>query len=144
MERPRIPQPKTVLLHTRNVKIVGRELGFPCVLKQPDSQFSKGVIRVESETEFRRAANEMLERSDLIIAQSYEPTDYDWRIGVLDGQPLYACRYYMAKDHWQFVKRVGNGAIVEGGHETLDVQAVPPAVLSVAVPAGRAGADGKR
>src|SRR3546814_5675949 len=99
MERPRIPQPKTVLLHTRNVKIVGRELGFPCVLKQPDSQFSKGVIRVESETEFRRAANEMLERSDLIIAQSYEPTDYDWRIGVLDGQPLYACRYYMAKDH---------------------------------------------
>src|SRR3546814_9324302 len=87
---------------------------------QPDSQFSKGVIRVESETEFRRAANEMLERSDLIIAQSYEPTDYDWRIGVLDGQPLYACRYYMAKDHWPVVKRVGNGAIVEGGHATLE------------------------
>ncbi|HEY9547545.1 MAG TPA: RimK family protein [Solimonas sp.] len=138
MERHRIPQPKTVLLHTRNVKIVGRELGFPCVLKQPDSQFSKGVIRVESETEFRRAANEMLERSDLIIAQSYEPTDYDWRIGVLDGQPLYACRYYMAKDHWQVVKRVGNGAIVEGGHETLDVKDVPTAVLSVAVQAARA------
>src|SRR3546814_6413725 len=70
MERHRIPQPKTVLLHTRNVKMVGRELGFPCVLKQPDSQFLKGVISVESETEFRRAANEMLERSDMIIAQS--------------------------------------------------------------------------
>src|SRR3546814_8509658 len=80
----------------------------------------------------------MLERSDLIIAQSYEPTDYDWRIGVLDGQPLYACRYYMAKDHWQVVKRVGNGAIVEGGHETLDVKDVPTAVLSVAVQAARA------
>src|SRR3546814_13869443 len=80
----------------------------------------------------------MLERSDLIIAQSYEPTDYDWRIGVLDGQPLYACRYYMAKDHWQVVKRVGNGAIVEGGHETLDVKDVPTAVLNVAVQAARA------
>src|SRR3546814_16053669 len=59
-------------------------------------------------------------------------------MGVLDGQPLYACRYYMAKDHWQVVKRVGNGAIVEGGHETLDVKDVPTAVLSVAVPAARA------
>src|SRR3546814_4066129 len=99
MERHRIPQPKTVLLHTRNVKIVGRELGFPCVLKQPDSQFSKGVIRVESETEFRRAANEMLERSDLIIAQSYEPTDYDWRIGVLDGQPLSTPMRQRSEEH---------------------------------------------
>ncbi|HET8883414.1 MAG TPA: RimK family protein [Solimonas sp.] len=138
MERHRIPQPKTVLLHSRNVKTAGRELGFPCVLKQPDSQFSKGVIRVENEAEFRREASDMLERSDLIIAQSYEPTDYDWRIGVLDGAPLYACRYYMAKDHWQVVKRAGDGAIVEGGHETLDVKDVPAAVLNVAVQAARA------
>ncbi|NKF20790.1 RimK family protein [Solimonas marina] len=142
MERHRIPQPKTVLLHSRNVKLAGRDLGFPCVLKQPDSQFSKGVIKVESEAEFRRKAADMLERSDLIIAQSYEPTDYDWRVGVLDGQPLYACRYYMAKDHWQVVKRAGNGAIVEGGHETLDVKEVPAAVLNVAVQAARAVGEG--
>src|SRR3546814_15811179 len=44
----------------------------------------------------------------------------------------------MAKDHWQVVKRGGNGAIVEGGHETLDVKDVPTAVLSVAVQAARA------
>ncbi|WP_020648133.1 RimK family alpha-L-glutamate ligase [Solimonas variicoloris] len=142
MERLRIPQPNTVLLHSRNLKQVARELGFPCVLKQPDSQFSKGVIKVESESEFRRAASEMLERSDLIIAQSYEPTEYDWRIGVLDGQPLYACRYFMAKGHWQVVKRAGNGAIVEGGHETLDVKDVPAAVLNVALQAARAIGNG--
>jgi glutathione synthase/RimK-type ligase-like ATP-grasp enzyme len=142
MERHRIPQPKTVLLHSRNVKLAGRELGFPCVLKQPDSQFSKGVIKVESETEFRRAATDMLERSDLIIAQSYEPTEYDWRVGVLDGQPLYACRYYMAKDHWQVVKRAGNGDVVEGSHETLAVADVPAPVLSIAVQAARAVGEG--
>ena len=28
----------------------------------------------------------MLSQSDLVIAQSYAPTDYDWRIGVLDGE----------------------------------------------------------
>jgi glutathione synthase/RimK-type ligase-like ATP-grasp enzyme len=138
MERHRIPQPRTLLMHSRNVLQVGRELGFPCVLKQPDSQFSKGVIKVESEAELKRQAADMLERSDLIIAQPFEPTDYDWRVGVLDGEPLYACRYYMAKDHWQVVKRAGNGAIVEGGHETLDVKDVPKQVLSIAVQAARA------
>ncbi len=138
MERHRIPQPKTLLMHSRNVVQVGRELGYPCVLKQPDSQFSKGVIKVESEADLKREAADMLDRSDLIIAQPFEPTDYDWRVGVLDGEPLYACRYYMAKDHWQVVKRAGNGAIVEGGHETLDVKDVPKAVLSIAVQAARA------
>lgn len=142
MERHRIPQPRTVLLHSRNLKQSARELGFPCVLKQPDSQFSKGVIKVETEAEFRRAAAEMLERSDLIVAQSFEPTEYDWRIGVLDGQPLYACRYYMAKDHWQVVKRAGNGHKVEGGHETLDIKDVPAVVLGIAVQAARAVGDG--
>src|SRR3546814_2048647 len=63
----------------------------------------------------------------------------DWSSDVCSSDlPLYACRYYMAKDHWQVVKRVGNGAIVEGGHETLDVKDVPTAVLSVAVQAARA------
>jgi glutathione synthase/RimK-type ligase-like ATP-grasp enzyme len=142
MERHRIPQPKTLLMHSRNVVQVGRELGFPCVLKQPDSQFSKGVIKVESEADLKREAADMLDRSDLIIAQPFEPTDYDWRVGVLDGQPLYACRYYMAKDHWQVVKRAGNGAILEGGHETLDVKDVPKNVLQIAVQAARAVGQG--
>ncbi|HVT36163.1 MAG TPA: RimK family protein, partial [Nevskiaceae bacterium] len=138
MERHRIPQPKTMLIHRGNVSHVARELGFPCVLKQPDSQFSKGVLKAESETELKTMTREMLERSDLIIAQSFEPTEYDWRVGVLDGQPLYACRYYMAKDHWQVVKRGKDGGKQEGNHETLDVREVPPGVLNVAVQAARA------
>lgn len=142
MERHRIPQPKTMLIHSRNVKQVATELGFPCVLKQPDSQFSRGVIKVESAAELKDKASDMLERSDLIIGQSFEPTDYDWRVGVLDGQPLYACRYFMAKDHWQVVKRAGNGAKEEGNHETLAVEDVPAQVLKTAVDAARAVGNG--
>lgn len=142
MERHRIPQPKTMLIHRGNVNHVARELGFPCVLKQPDSQFSKGVIKVSSEAELKRETRDMLERSDLIIAQSFEPTDYDWRVGVLDGQPLYACRYYMAKDHWQVVKRGKDGGIKEGNHETIDVKDVPAPVLKIAVDAARAVGNG--
>ena len=54
MDRHRIPQPKTMLVHRANVGDVGREMGFPLVLKQPDSQFSKGVIKVESEADLKR------------------------------------------------------------------------------------------
>ena len=137
MDRHRIPQPKTLLIHRGNVSHVARELGYPCVLKQPDSQFSKGVIKVENETELKRQTRELLERSDIIIGQSFEPTEYDWRVGVLDGEPLYACRYYMAEGHWQVVKREG-GKKHEGNHETIDVKDVPKNVLTIAVQAARA------
>ena len=72
----------------------------------------------------------------------FEPTEYDWRVGVLDGQPLYACRYFMAPAHWQVVKRDKNGAKREGDHETLDVKDVPKQVLNVAVQAARAIGSG--
>lgn len=142
MERHRIPQPKTLLVHRANLDEVVRQLGFPMVLKQPDSQFSKGVIKVDNAAAFKRETREFLERSDLIVAQAFEPTEYDWRVGVLDGQPLYACRYFMAKAHWQVVKRDAKGAKSEGDHETLAVEQVPKAVLSVAVQAARAVGDG--
>jgi glutathione synthase/RimK-type ligase-like ATP-grasp enzyme len=111
------------------------------VLKQPDSQFSKGVIKVADEDDLKRVTRELLDRSDLIIGQSFEPTEYDWRIGVLDGEPLYACRYYMAQGHWQVVKREG-GKKHEGNHETIDIKDVPKSVLSVAVQAARAVGSG--
>jgi len=142
MDRHRIPTPKTVLIHPRNLKQAAAELGFPCVLKQPDSAFSKGVIKVDDAAEFRRKATDMLERSDLIVAQAFEPTEYDWRIGVLDGEPLYACRYYMAPKHWQIVKRDSKGSKSEGEHETLDIADVPKPVLNVAVQAARAIGSG--
>ncbi len=142
MTHNRIPQPKTLLLHRGNVAEAARQLGFPLVLKQPDSQFSKGVIKVETEAELKRETREFLERSDLIVAQAYEPTEYDWRVGVLDGEPLYACRYFMAPAHWQVVKRDGNGGKREGDHQTLDVSEVPKPVLDVAVQAARAVGHG--
>ena len=31
---------------------------------------------------------EMLKKSELVIAQEYTPSDYDWRIGILDDKPF--------------------------------------------------------
>jgi len=142
MTRQRIPQPETLIVHRGNVSQIARDLGFPCVLKQPDSQFSKGVIKVESEAELKRQTRAMLERSDLIIAQRFTPTEYDWRIGVLDGVAIYACRYFMAKDHWQIIRRDDAGEKDEGAHETLAIADVPPNVLSIAVQAAKTVGQG--
>jgi glutathione synthase/RimK-type ligase-like ATP-grasp enzyme len=142
MARHRIATPKTMLIHSRNLSEAASQLGFPCVLKQPDSAFSRGVIKVDSAGSFRRAALDMLERSDLIVAQAFEPTDYDWRVGVIGGKAFYACRYYMAKDHWQIVKRDDAGAKAEGQHETVAIADAPPKVVRAAVEAARAIGDG--
>jgi len=46
-------------------------LALPCVLKQPDSSFSLGVAKVTSEEELRHKVNELLDKSELIVAQEY-------------------------------------------------------------------------
>ncbi|HEU0197677.1 MAG TPA: RimK family protein [Nevskiaceae bacterium] len=137
LARNRIPTPQTLVLHRGNLVDAVRQLGFPMVLKQPDSAFSAGVVKVDNEAEFKRKTRELLDRSDMIVAQSFEPTEYDWRIGILDDEPLYACRYFMAPKHWQIVQRDGNGAIHEGDHQTLAIEDAPKAVVRMALQATR-------
>ncbi|MBV61327.1 MAG: RimK family alpha-L-glutamate ligase [Nevskiales bacterium] len=134
MTRAGVPTPQTLILHRGNLKDVAEQIGFPCVLKQPDSAFSRGVVKIDDEAELRRVARELLERSDLLVVQAFVSTEYDWRIGVLGGQPLYACRYFMAPSHWQIIKRDEAGK-QEGDAETLPIDAVPTRVLDVAMKA---------
>jgi len=70
------------------------------------------------------------------------PTEFDWRIGVLDGAPLFACRYFMAKGHWQIADNDADEGIVYGDTETLDLANVPADILDVAVRAAKAVGHG--
>src|SRR5690606_25023952 len=101
LQRAKIPTPKTMIVHADNKKKVVQELGLPVVLKMPDGSSSKGVMKAETPEEYSVKIKKMLEASDLVIAQAYMPTEFDWRIGVLNEQPLYACKYFMALGHWQ-------------------------------------------
>jgi glutathione synthase/RimK-type ligase-like ATP-grasp enzyme len=129
-----IPAPKTLIVHEDNVGEVARVLGLPCVLKAPDGAFSQGVMRAASEDELRKVIEGMLEESDLVIAQEWMPTEYDWRIGVIDGRPLYACRYHMASKHWQ-IARHGDGETKFGRVESVALEEAPQDVVRVAVKA---------
>ena len=64
-----VPTPKTLLVHRDNIARIVPELGLPCVLKQPDSSFSRGVVKVEKEAELVPGVTELLAKSALIIAQ---------------------------------------------------------------------------
>lgn len=136
LTRHRVATPKTLVVHSGNRDRVAAELGLPCVLKQPDSAFSLGVHKVDSAAELDQKLDYLLGMSDLIVAQSFLPTDFDWRVGVLDGEPLFACRYYMARRHWQIVRREG-GRVIEGNADTLAVEDAPPQVIRTALRATR-------
>ncbi len=117
------------------------ELGFPVVLKIPDGSFSRGVRKVADGAALEAELARMLADSALVLAQEYLYTEYDWRIGVLNGRPLYACRYFMARNHWQIYAH-GEGRVDSGGFETLPTYEVPRAVLDAALRAARMIGDG--
>jgi glutathione synthase/RimK-type ligase-like ATP-grasp enzyme len=133
--------PETAIVHRGNLEEVQRKLGLPCVLKKPDSAFSQGVTKVATPEQLADRIEELLEQSELIVAQSFVQTDYDWRVGVLDGRPLYACRYYMASGHWQIMKHEG-GDTDYGKVETLAVEDAPRKVIRAAVKAADLIGDG--
>jgi glutathione synthase/RimK-type ligase-like ATP-grasp enzyme len=141
LARHGVPMPRTMIVHRGNVAQVAEELGLPCVLKQPDSAFSQGVSKVSTPAELAAALERLLEESELVVAQAFVPTEYDWRVGVFEGKPLYACRYYMAPGHWQIIKAVGSEADF-GRVETLAVEQAPKAVVRAAVRAANLIGDG--
>jgi glutathione synthase/RimK-type ligase-like ATP-grasp enzyme len=142
LDRCNVPTPKTVIGHRSNLDTISAITGFPCVLKYPDSSFSQGVVRADNEEQLELRAREILNRSDLLVAQEFFPTDFDWRVGVLDGEPLYACRYHMAKGHWQIVKKQGEKRYRYGKVEPVPVDAVPSKVMKMGVRAARLVGDG--
>ena len=126
-----LPTPKTVVLDRRHLKAIGNQLGFPLVLKVPDGSFSRGVFKVQDEAGLQARAGELLEDSDLILAQEYVPTTFDWRVGVLNREPLFVCQYFMPKNHWQIVRHGADGRIQEGAFKTYGVDQAPPEVTSL-------------
>jgi len=99
----RIATPKTVIVRREGLAEVEQAIPYPIVLKIPDGSFSRGVFKAENRAELLRIAGRLFKDSDLILAQEFLYTEYDWRIGVLSRQPIYACRYYMSRRHWQIV-----------------------------------------
>ncbi|MCB8837412.1 RimK family protein [Aurantimonas sp. VKM B-3413] len=138
-----VPTPPSVMIAGKeDFQRAADELGFPMVLKIPDGSFSRGVKKVESYQQLTALANAWMEDTDLLIAQKFMPTNFDWRIGVLGGEPLFAVQYLMAKSHWQIINHETGGRPMEGGFKGFSLGDAPPQVLDAGLRAARCIGDG--
>ena len=140
----KVPAPKTRIISDQSKAALDQladEMGFPMVLKIPDGAFSKGIVKVSDRDELTTAAKQLSQKSALLLAQEFMYTEFDWRIGVLNNKPIYACRYYMVKDHWQIYNH-GGAEVESGGFDTLPTYEAPKAVIDAAVKASRLIGDG--
>jgi glutathione synthase/RimK-type ligase-like ATP-grasp enzyme len=143
LERHGLPTPRTLLVHRDNVDRIVPTLGLPCVLKRPDSSFSLGVARADSEGALRAKVHELLDKSELIVAQEYLPTPFDWRVGILDRRPLFVAKYFMVPGHWQIVKHGDDRRdYVEGPTVAMAVVDAPPEVVKLGLRAANLIGDG--
>ena len=107
-----MPAPRTLILNRdrpEQVEQAAQTLGFPMVIKIPDGSFSRGIVKVEDMEDLYLKSKPLFEESSLLLAQEFLYTDFDWRIGILNNKALYACRYYMVKDHWQIYRHTESG-----------------------------------
>ena len=138
-----VPMPQTMMLaEDADLPKAMDELGLPLVVKIPDGSFSRGIHMVNSAEEFKRITDELFEETDLLLAQKFLPTDFDWRVGVLSGEPLFVCQYRMARGHWQIVKHRADGSSREGGFRTFELDQSPAPLIDIAVRAAKPVGDG--
>ncbi|MEQ1586332.1 MAG: RimK-like ATPgrasp N-terminal domain-containing protein, partial [Cyclobacteriaceae bacterium] len=131
----KILTPKSFVITEENCDSLETKMEFPFILKQPDGAFSKGVFKIESLEEFKKIRESMFEKSDLLIAQEFLPTNFDWRVGIIDGQVIYVCKYFMATKHWQIVNWNAKEQSRDGEVESIPIDQAPSGLLKVALKA---------
>jgi glutathione synthase/RimK-type ligase-like ATP-grasp enzyme len=133
----KVPSLKTVVVADQSkdtIEQLEAAFTYPLVLKMPEGSFSKGVYKVANRDELEAKLSELFALSALVLAQEYMYTEYDWRVGVLNGRAIYACRYLMARNHWQIYNHDAK-RFFSGGFETLPTFELPKAVLDAALKA---------
>lgn len=138
----RVPTPKTVIVRRDNLDEVEAEIGYPVVLKIPDGSFSRGVFKAETRADLEATAKRLFRESDLLLAQEFVYTEFDWRVGILNREPFFVCKYFMSPKHWKIVNHEAKGGIRAGGFRALPIDEVPPQVVKTALRAANLIGDG--
>lgn len=138
-----LPVPETIVIQDPvDIERVADTLGFPVVVKIPDGSFSRGVRKADEIGALKGIVAEFFKETDILLAQRFVPTKFDWRVGVLAGQPLFVCQYAMAKRHWQIVNHREDGTADEGRFRTFPIDKVPAEVLDAGVRSATLIGDG--
>jgi glutathione synthase/RimK-type ligase-like ATP-grasp enzyme len=107
------------------------------IMKEPSTTYGNRVKKVTSLVDAHRIAGSYLKMSDWIVAQEYIESDEDWKIGVLRGEFLYACRYVLPTES-QKIMASEEGEIPDYASECVPREQVPEDTIDLAVKAARA------
>jgi glutathione synthase/RimK-type ligase-like ATP-grasp enzyme len=128
----KIAVPKSHIIR-KDSQTIPNTFNYPMVIKQPDGSFSKGVKKVTNSDELKTILKELFQKSELLIVQEFMPTDYDWRVGVINKQAIYVCKYYMAQNHWQIINWKKDTQHRDGKSESMAVGDAPKELIDLAL-----------
>lgn len=141
-QREDIPTPPSLIISRRTKFEEMEHLGLPLIVKLPQGTFSTAVKKASDRPELKRILSEMFKDSPLLIVQSFMPTAFDWRICILEGKILFACKYHQAKGHWQIARRFDSGFTRFGKVEAVATRSVPATVRRIALQSAALIGDG--
>jgi glutathione synthase/RimK-type ligase-like ATP-grasp enzyme len=133
----KIPTPKTTVLDKKSLRDFAKTTAYPMVLKVPDGAFSVGVVKVRNDNEMIDVGSRLLADSAIILAQEFMPSEFDWRVGILNGKPIFVCQYFMAPNHWQIYNHGAQGDDSLGEAKSWKVDEAPKEVMDVALAAAK-------
>jgi len=141
LEKFNVPHIPTVFLnkdelHHKKITETFNTLGKPVVIKAPYTSFSRFVEKAACETSFREVTKKFFKRSDVIAIQKFTPTAFDWRVGVLNDEVLYVCKYMIPKGKWKHgAKLRGKPTVIWGRTISLKKQNAPTKIKETALQA---------
>ncbi len=145
--RYEVPMPETIFLQEEDLKRTKAEelmdrLGSPFVLKAPNSSFSLYVEKVERAEEFIKIGSRFLRRSDRLVAQKFIQSSFDWRVGLLNGEPLYVCQYTIPRKKWKIMTYAENGKVFYGPVKGVPLAEADSKLIKTATDAAKAIGSG--
>jgi glutathione synthase/RimK-type ligase-like ATP-grasp enzyme len=140
-EKHDIPRIPTIFLnkddlHHKKITEIFQKLGKPVVIKAPYTSFSRYVEKAACESSFREVTKRFFKKSDVLAIQKFTPTAFDWRVGVLNNEILYVCKYMIPKGKWKHgAKLRGKPTVVWGRTDAVEQKDIPPRLGEVALQA---------
>ena len=81
-------------------------------------------------------------RADRIVAQEFLRSEFDWRVGVLGGEPFYVCQYVIPRKRWKILTYTPDGKTVHGPVRGVPIDQANPLLLKTAAEAAAAVGKG--
>jgi glutathione synthase/RimK-type ligase-like ATP-grasp enzyme len=138
-----IPSPKSVLFtgEENTIDEIFDMLGTPVIIKTPYTRFSSHVERANNREEFIGISKRFLRKSKVVIVQEYIQSDFDWRVGVLNNEILYLCKYFIPEGGWKVKSKI-NGRNVWGDTVAVPRDSISPELKDICIRLSKCVGDG--